>query len=105
MSRRLRRSHQGRMTSRPRSCGKSKAAKAFTLPARAGHLEHRVDSLMCPSSATASPSTTETSEGHQVIAFFDESGHSSATEFFAVAAFVGKGVDWLEFDRLWREAL
>lgn len=37
--------------------------------------------------------------------FFDESGHSSGTEFFALAAFVAKDADWATFERLWRQAL
>lgn len=41
----------------------------------------------------------------QLIGFLDESGHSSATEFLALAAFVADDTDWAAFDRLWREAL
>lgn len=37
--------------------------------------------------------------------FFDESGHSSGTEFFALAGFVAEDTDWTTFDRLWRLAL
>lgn len=40
-----------------------------------------------------------------MIAFLDESGHSSGTEFFALAAFVAENTDWAAFDRLWQEAL
>ncbi len=40
-----------------------------------------------------------------MIAFLDESGHSSATEFFALAAFVADYTDWPAFDHLWQEAL
>jgi hypothetical protein len=43
--------------------------------------------------------------GEHLIGFLDESGHSSATEFFALAAFVAKDADWATFDRLWRDAL
>src|SRR5438093_8646639 len=43
--------------------------------------------------------------GRQLIGFLDESGHSSATEFFALAAFVAMEADWIAFDRLWHEAL
>lgn len=37
--------------------------------------------------------------------FVDESGHSSATEFFALAAFVAEDADWATFEDLWRQAL
>jgi len=37
--------------------------------------------------------------------FFDESGHSSATEFFALAAFVAEDADWATFEGLWRQVL
>lgn len=37
--------------------------------------------------------------------FFDESGHSSATEFFALAAFVAEDADWATFGDRWRQAL
>jgi Protein of unknown function (DUF3800) len=40
-----------------------------------------------------------------LIAFFDESGHSSATEFFSLAAFVADDTDWAAFDHLWQDAL
>lgn len=40
-----------------------------------------------------------------MIGFLDESGHSSATEFLALAAFVARDEDWMAFDRLWRVAL
>jgi len=40
-----------------------------------------------------------------LIGFLDESGHSSATEFLALAAFVANEADWRAFDRLWHEAL
>lgn len=40
-----------------------------------------------------------------MIGFLDESGHSSATEFFSLAAFVAEDADWAAFDRLWQEAL
>lgn len=37
--------------------------------------------------------------------FFDESGHSSATEFFAIAAFVAEEAHWTTFSARWRRAL
>lgn len=37
--------------------------------------------------------------------YFDESGHSSETDFFAVAAFVAEDSEWVAFDARWREAL
>jgi hypothetical protein len=37
--------------------------------------------------------------------FFDESGHSSGTEFFALAAFVASDADWAQFDKRWQDAL
>jgi len=37
--------------------------------------------------------------------FFDESGHSSGTDFFSLAAFVAKDSDWIAFDDRWRRAL
>lgn len=37
--------------------------------------------------------------------FFDESGHSSATKFFALAAFVAEDANWATFEGLWRQAL
>ncbi len=40
-----------------------------------------------------------------LTAFFDESGHFSATEFFSLTAFVAKDSDWALFDDRWREAL
>jgi len=40
-----------------------------------------------------------------LIGFFDESGHSSSTEFFALAAFVADDSDWAKFDQQWRTAL
>lgn len=40
-----------------------------------------------------------------LIGFFDESGHSSSTEFFALAAFVADDSDWARFDQQWRRAL
>lgn len=40
-----------------------------------------------------------------LIGFFDESGHSSATEFFALAAFVANDSDWARFDDQWWIAL
>ncbi len=40
-----------------------------------------------------------------LIAFFDESGHSSGTEFFALAAFVAQDSHWVAFDEQWRNAL
>ena len=48
--------------------------------------------------------------GHDVgcgmlTGFFDESGHSSGTEFFALAAFVASDADWAPFDKRWQDAL
>lgn len=40
-----------------------------------------------------------------LTAFFDESGHSSATEFFALAAFVAKEAHWTTFSARWQQAL
>lgn len=40
-----------------------------------------------------------------LIGFFDESDHSSATEFFAMAAFVAQGSQWVAFDEQWRNVL
>lgn len=40
-----------------------------------------------------------------LIGFLDESGHSSATEFVSLAAFVAEEEAWEEFDSQWRAAL
>jgi hypothetical protein len=40
-----------------------------------------------------------------LISAFDESGHSSETEFFAVAAFVAEDADWEVFNTRWQTAL
>jgi hypothetical protein len=40
-----------------------------------------------------------------LVGFFDESGHSSGTEFFALAAFVADAFQWAGFDDQWRNAL
>lgn len=40
-----------------------------------------------------------------LIGYFDESGHSSGTEFFALAAFVSDDLEWAQFDKQWRRAL
>lgn len=40
-----------------------------------------------------------------LIGFLDESGHSSATEFLALAAFVAEDSSWARFDERWRSAL
>lgn len=40
-----------------------------------------------------------------LVGFFDESGHSSGTEFFALAAFVAQDSHWVAFDEQWRNAL
>lgn len=55
--------------------------------------------------AAGAPGWQALSEQGQVIGFLDESGHSSATEFLAVAAFVANEADWRAFDHLWHEAL
>jgi hypothetical protein len=44
-------------------------------------------------------------DGEQLVGYFDESGHSSGTEFLALAAFVAEDADWAVFDALWRDAL
>jgi len=44
-------------------------------------------------------------DGAQLVGYFDESGHSSGTEFFALAAFVAEDTDWPVFEALWRDAL
>jgi hypothetical protein len=40
-----------------------------------------------------------------LTSFFDESGHSSTTEFFALAAFVAEELHWDTFSIRWRQAL
>jgi hypothetical protein len=40
-----------------------------------------------------------------LVGYFDESGHSSSTEFFALAAFVSDHLEWEQFDKQWRKAL
>lgn len=40
-----------------------------------------------------------------LVGYFDESGHSSGTEFFALAAFVSDELEWAQFDKQWRSAL
>jgi hypothetical protein len=48
---------------------------------------------------------TSATDGTQLLGYFDESGHSAGTDFFAIAAFVAHRADWTRFNRLWREAL
>lgn len=43
--------------------------------------------------------------GNQLIGFLDESGHSSATKFLALAALVIRDADGVAFNGLWQEAL
>lgn len=45
------------------------------------------------------------SGGVQLVGYFDESGHSAGTDFFALAAFVAEDTDWVAFDSMWRDAL
>lgn len=40
-----------------------------------------------------------------LIGYFDESGHSSGTDFFALAAFVSDDLEWTRFDKQWQSAL
>jgi hypothetical protein len=40
-----------------------------------------------------------------IVGYFDESGHSSGTEFFSLAAFVSDKLEWEKFDKQWRRAL
>lgn len=40
-----------------------------------------------------------------LVGYFDESGHSSETDFFALAAFVSDDLEWVQFDKQWRTAL
>jgi hypothetical protein len=40
-----------------------------------------------------------------VVGYFDESGHSSGTEYFSLAAFVSNKLEWEKFDKQWRRAL
>ena len=40
-----------------------------------------------------------------IVGYFDESGHSSGTEFFSLAAFVSNKLEWKKFDKQWRKAL
>lgn len=40
-----------------------------------------------------------------LIGYFDESGHSSGTDFVALAAFVAAESEWKQFDNQWQSVL